>query len=97
MKSKFVKGYKTSITRSKPYIKTISAIMIKRERSIVKEKAPSDTNSFAACCLKSFIEKLLAVYLISSQCLSIHSSKSSLNDIAPIAKTLRRMNDIMQL
>jgi hypothetical protein len=71
--------------------------MISNERSIVKEKAPSETSSLAACYLKSFIEKLLADYLISSQCLSIHSSKSSLKDIAPMAKTLSSMKEIMQL
>lgn len=65
-------------------------------RSIVNAKAPNDTNSDATCYLKSFIEYVLAECLISSQCLSIQSSKLSLNDIAPMANIDSKINVIVQ-
>jgi hypothetical protein len=95
MKRILVSGNSETITFSNPYINIIVAIMMKRLRSIVNAKAPKETSSDATCALKSLIEKVLAESLISSQCLSMKSSKLSLNEIAPIAKTESNINVMM--
>ncbi len=47
--------------------------------------------------MKSDMEYWEAVYLISSQCLSIQASRSSEKDSAPRAKTASRVKEIRQL